>query len=136
MTAFAAVTLEESTLTVVGSPTEAYGGTFNPSVIDPQGVAKLYDFAQASIDARRGLSLSVRLPKVGGSVARVTAKVVIPLLDGQTPPAKVGEVIGTMEFVIPKRATEIQRNAILQLCRLYMFDASVVAAVGQLESIY
>lgn len=135
MTAFAAVTLVDGAWVESGTPEPDYGGVFQPSVIDPQGVARLYE-GDVSLDARRGLSLSVRLPKVGGSVARVTAKVVIPLLDGLTPPNKVGEVIATAEFVIPKRADGLYRIAAHRLLQAYLADASVTAAIEQLQSVY
>jgi len=135
MTAFAAVTLVDGAWVESGSPEPDYGGVFQPSVIDPQGVAKLFE-ADVSLDARRGISLSVRLPKVGGSVARVTAKVVIPLMDSLTPPNKIGEVIGSVEFVIPKRADGLQRTACLRLLQAYLADASVQAAVEQLQAVY
>jgi hypothetical protein len=109
--------------------------TFVPSTIDTQGVAKLYTAADA-LQERKALSLSVRLPKAGGAVARVTAKVVLPVMDGSTPPVKLGECIGTVEFVIPTRASALNREDLLAFVSNFLADPSVVAAVSDLESIY
>lgn len=127
MTAFAAILLDDSVPTSV---------TFAPSAIDQQGVAKLFETGVSEFDARRAISLSVRLPKVGGSVARVTSKVVIPVMNGGSPNLKIGEVIGTCEFVIPKGATDLQRADILAFVKDFLDDPSMVAAVNNLESIY
>jgi len=126
MTAFATITLADSTAANVD---------FVPSNIDPQGVAKLFATAN-TLDERRGISLSVRLPKVGGSVARVTAKVVVPVMDSSSPPIKLGECICSMEFVLPKRASEANRADALAFASNLLADASVIAAVTSLESIY
>jgi len=128
MVAFASISLDDS-----ASPTPN-AVTFNPSSIDTAGVAKLY--TSGSLDERKGISLSVRLPKANGAVARVTAKVTIPVTDSESPPNKVGEVIGTAEFVIPKRASDVQRADILAFLANFLADASVVGAVTSFESIY
>jgi len=125
MTAFAAIELDDSSESPV---------TFNPSSIDSAGVAKL--FTTGGLDDRKGISLSVRLPKTNGAVARVTAKVTIPVTDGGANPVKVGECIGTTEFVLPKRASDTQRADILALMASFLADASVLAAVNSYESIY
>lgn len=129
MTAFAAIILDDGAATPVAH-------TFNPSAIDPTGVAKLFE-AASTFDERSALSLSVRLPKVGGTVARVMTKVMIPVLDtASTPPKKIGECIFTGEFVIPKQVDADTRKNLLAYAKNYLADASVVAAVENLESIY
>jgi len=127
MTALAAITLGDRTPTNV---------VFNPSAIDPQGVAKFFETAAASIDERRGLTLSVKLPKVGGQVARVTAKVVIPVMDSVNTTLKVGESICNMEFVFSKRATLNQRKDMLAFAKNYLANAAITAAVENLEAVY
>lgn len=127
MTAFAAIALDDAASAAV---------TFSPSAIDSAGVAKLYDNAAASIEERRSISLAVRAPKASGSVFRVTGKVSIPVVDGSTPPLKVGEVIANIEFVIPKRAATTQRQDALAFAANFLADASFIAAVTSLEAIY
>jgi len=109
--------------------------TYNPSTIDPAGVAKLFQTG-TSIDARAGLSLSVRQPKAGGSVARVTAKVVIPVMAGTTPDVKTGESLATCEFVVPKSMTALQRRELYLTVIEFLKDGAVQSAVDDLEAIY
>jgi hypothetical protein len=129
MSAFAPIDLDDGATTPVTH-------TFSPSSIDPNGVARYFENDPAvTIDGRNAISLGVKLPKAGGQVARVTAKVVIPVMDGDTL-LKIGEVIGNVEFVLPKSCTEDQRANILSLTANYMADPSLVAAVTTLESVY
>jgi hypothetical protein len=127
MTAFAAISLDDAASAAV---------VFSPSTIDPNGVAHLYAPETNVIDDRRHISLGVKLPKNGSAVARVTAKVVIPVMDDTDTSLKVGECIANVEFVIPKRATEVNRNDLLAFASEFLADASIVAAMGSLESIY
>lgn len=130
MTAFAAILLDDGAATPVEH-------TFSPSGIDLNGVARLYEAADTgSLDSRLAISLGVQLPKNGSQVARVTAKVVIPVMDLETSQTKVGEIIGTATFVLPKTATLAQRTDILALLANFLADPSVVAGVQDLESIY
>jgi len=129
MTAFATITIDD------GQSTPA-AVDFVPSNIDPNGVAHLFDEGSAGFDSRRQISLGVKLPKTGGAVARVTAKVVIPIMDETDSSLKVGEGIANVEFVIPKRMTDSQRADLLAFCQNFLADASVIAAANSLESIY
>nr|QDH89852.1 MAG: hypothetical protein H4BulkL22317e12091_000002 [Leviviridae sp.] len=128
MTAFAAITLDDAA---------SAAAVFSPSTIDPNGVAKLFENVSGQVfDSRRAISLGVKLPKNGGNVARVTAKVVVPVMDPNDSSIKIGEVIANCEFVLPKTATDTQRADALAFMANFLADASVVAAVGSLESIY
>lgn len=126
MTAFAAITLQNA----VPEDVE-----FAPSNIDPQGVAHLYD-DEAVFDLRRHLSLGVRLPRNGSTVARITAKVVVPVPDPVDSSKKLGDAIGSVEFVLPKNMTQDQRNEIGALVLSFLQSDEVVAALDTLESIY
>lgn len=129
MSAFAPISLDD------GQATPA-SHTFSPSVIDPNGVARLFDNSVETFDGRPAISLGVKLPKNGSQVARVTAKVVVPVMDSIDDTKKIGEVIGNVEFVIPKGATAAQRADILAYVANFLADASVEDAVTKLESIY
>lgn len=130
MTAFAAILLDDG----ADTPVEH---TFSPSGIDQNGVARLFEATETgSLDSRYAISLGVQLPKNGSQVARVTAKVVIPVMDPVDSTVKTGELIGTVSFVLPKTATEAQRADILALTANFLADPSVVAGVKSLESIY
>lgn len=113
----------------------ATAGTFAPSSIDSQGVAKLFKAGTGGFDTRQAVSLSVRLPKVGGSVARVTAKGVIPIIDAVTG-LKTGECIASCEFILPSKADAADREAVHTLMSEFLADNAVTAAVYELESIY
>lgn len=128
MTAFAAITLDDG----AGTPAPH---TFDPSAIDQNGVARLYEAGDV-FDGRLAISLGVKLPKNGSNVARITAKVVIPVMDSEDTTLKIGEIIGSVEFVLPKQATLGQRQDVLAYTANFLADASVVAAVENLESIY
>jgi hypothetical protein len=127
MTAFAAVTLDDSASAAV---------VFSPSTIDPNGVAHRYSPETSGFDSRNHLSLGVRLPKNGSAVARVTAKVVVPVMDETDASLKVGDALCNIEFVIPKRGTALNRADLLAYVQEYLADASVIAAVTNLESVY
>jgi len=108
--------------------------TYNPASID-QGIAKWAE-SGVSLDARAVISSSVRLPKAGGSVARVTVKAVIPVMAGTTPDVKVGEGIATAEFVIPKVMTINQRKELLATLYATIMTSQLGPAVTDLESAY
>jgi hypothetical protein len=126
MTAFAAITLNDGSEDFV----------FSPRSIDALGVAKLYAPSSSGFDLQPAISLSVKTPKPGGSVARITAKVVIPVGDSSSPPMKIGEMIATMEFVVPKGSTDTMRVGLLALAAAFLATPAVEAAVHDLESIY
>lgn len=130
MTAFAAILLDDG----ADTPVEH---TFSPSGFDQNGVARLFEATdEGSLDSRWAISLGVALPKNGSQVARVTAKVVIPVMDSENPAVKTGELIGTVSFVLPKTAVLEDRANILALTANFLADPSVVAAVQDLEAIY
>jgi len=126
MTALAAITLDDGASAPV---------VFSPSAIDSNGVARLFSTAD-TFDARRSISNSVRLPSKGSQVARVTLKVIVPVMDEDVPSLKVGDTLCNIEFVIPKRATAQDRDDILAFAANLLADASTVASVTNLESVY
>lgn len=129
MTAFATITLDDGQSTPVAVD-------FVPSSIDSNGVAHLYAEETSGLDSRRQISLGIRLPKNGSPVARVTGKVVIPVMDSNDNTIKVGDAIANVEFVIPKTSDEDLRNDLIAFLHNFLEDPSFVAAVGSLESIY
>jgi len=120
---------------------------FVPSFIDASGVATWFVLGDV-LDARPKFTLSVKLPKAGSQVARITAKAVLPVMDATDSSLKVGDCIGTIEFVIPKKATEDDRYDILAiLTNLLVGNAKALSytsgpvtdiqkAVVDLESVY
>lgn len=109
--------------------------TFTPSSIDSQGVARFFAAGAGGFDTRKALSLRVTLPKSGGSVARVTVKAVIPVMNLVTE-EKTGDCIATAEFVLPKTATPTDRLDLITLLQEMLLDDATIKAVQDLESIY
>lgn len=126
MSAFASLTLQNNAAANV---------VFTPSAIDKDGVATWYGTG-AVLDARPRATLKVSNPKTGSSVARVTGKVVVPVMDIVDTTKKVADVIGSFEFVLPKQATETQRLDIRKLVDTMIENAITTAAVQYVESIY
>lgn len=126
MTAFAAITLQNNAAANV---------VFTPSQIDKDGVATWFA-PGAVLDARPKATLKVTNPKAGSNVARVSARITVPVMDTVDTTKKVGDVIGTVEFVMPKQATETHRLDIRKLLDKMLLDATMTAAVQNIESIY
>ncbi len=126
MTAFANVTLQNNAAANV---------VFTPSKIDADGVALWYSTASV-LDARPRCTLKVVPPSGNSSVGRVQGRVAVPIMDTVDTSKKIGECLGTFEFVLPKQATETQRLDIRKLLDTLVQNAVTTAAVQYLESQY
>lgn len=147
MGAFSTVTLHDGGNLVSGSSAASGGSVaFVPSFIDSNGIATYYSVNDL-LDQRGKISISVRQPKAGSQVARVTAKVVVPVLDTSTFTEKLGECIATVEFVIPKVASEADRGDLLAFVANWITgldsgnlgspeSTEIGKAVMRLESVY
>lgn len=126
MSAFASLTLQNNAAANV---------VFTPSAIDSSGVASW--FSAASVyDARYKVTMSVTLPKNGGTVARVRQRVSIPIMDSVDPSKKVAEAYANIELVLPKQTTSTHRLDLRKLADTMLQNAITTAAVTDLESIY
>lgn len=126
MSAFATLSLKNNA---------AVEQTFYPQSIDSAGVATWLDSA-ASLDAKRKVSMSVALPRNGGTVARIKQKVTIPVMDSVDATKKVAETYVVIEAVIPKIASETIRLDLKALATDLLADAVSTAAFQNHESIY
>lgn len=126
MAAFATLTLTNNAAANV---------VFAPSKIDANGVATYYSTASV-IDARPSASLAVRVPSKTSNVARVTGKIVVPVMDVVNTSLKIAECIGSFELVLPKVATETQRLDARKLLDTLLQNAISTSAVQYLESVY
>jgi hypothetical protein len=126
MTAFASVTLQNNAAANI---------VFTPSKIDAEGVALWYSTATV-LDGRPRCSLKVVSPVGNSSVGRVTGRVAVPIMDTVDTSKKIGECLGTFEFVMPKVATETQRLDIRKMLDTLVLHAATTAAVQYLESQY
>jgi len=99
--------------------------TFVPTFFDSAGVMTWYTTDTGEVlDARDKITMSVRQPAKGSQVARVTAKLVVPVMDSTDATLKIGEAIATAEFVIPKRMVDTERT------KFYYQFANLVAGSG------
>lgn len=104
--------------------------TFSPDGITPAGVARWVDRSGGIPAAYPLVTLSMRRPSQGNRNYKIACTVSIPKLEtlgtssqsGYLPGDKVGYTcVGRLEFVIPERATEAEREA------LYSAVCSVLA---------
>jgi len=138
MTAIAAITLAD------GQATPA-NHTFNPTRIDAQGVAKWVDRSGGIALGFPSVSFSMREPQKGSRNYKVTAKVVTPVLEVTSPststgiqpaPTKAYELITTVDFSIPERATQQQRKDMLAYVKNFLANGVMTAAINDFEQVY
>jgi hypothetical protein len=110
--------------------------TYSPMSIDSSGVAKFAGLNIDLMDARPVASQKVALPSKNSSVARVSAKNVVPIMDPVVTTTKIGELTATTEFLLPRTSTKAQRTNIRALHASMLAHASMIAAVDDLESQY
>lgn len=127
MSAFASITLQNNAAANV---------TFNPQSIDANGVASFLSTDTTVLDAKKKVTMSVSLPKNGGSVARVKQRVVVPIMDTVDTTKKMAEAYVNIEFVMPKNASDIIRLDLRKYADTLLTNAITTAAVQNLEAIY
>jgi hypothetical protein len=127
MTAFAVLSLANNATTAIA---------FNPVGIDASGVARWMTTSEASLDARRGATMSVGLPKNGSNVVRVKQRVAIPVMDTVDTTKKVAEAYVNIEFVLPKQASDTVRLDLRAFAANFISHAATTAAVTNFESQY
>lgn len=126
MSAFAALTLQNNAATNV---------VFNPQSIDSAGVATFLS-TDTVLDSKKRVTMSVTLPKGGSPVARVKQKIVVPIMDTVDANKKVAEAYVSIEFVLPKIASETVRLDLRKYADTLLTNAVTTAAVQGLEAIY
>jgi hypothetical protein len=126
MTAFATISLLNNA---------AVEQAFTPQSIDSVGVANWLD-AGTTFDSKRKVSMSVSLPRNGGTVSRIKQKVTIPVMDSIDTTKKVAEAYVIIEAVIPKLASETIRLDLRAMAKDLLNDAVSTAAYQNLEAIY
>jgi len=126
MSAFATLTLQNNAAANV---------VFSPVSIDASGVATWLT-SDSVYDAKKSVTMSVSLPKKGGSVSRIKQKIVIPIMNSVVTTQKDGEIIANVEVVIPKIASSTDRLDARKYVQTLVADAVSTAAFTNLESIY
>lgn len=127
MSAFAAITLANSVPANV---------VFSPARIDSKGIAKWMAPSTVVYDDKPSMTLLVREPQNGSNVARVTGKITVPVMDTVDTSLKLGDAIGSFEYVLPKQCTLVQRQNIHALLKDLLTEAVITDAVENLASVY
>lgn len=108
---------------------------FSPAKIDSTGLAKWY--APGTVfDAKPSCTLLVKEPKNGSNVARVSCRITIPVMDTVDTTKKIGDTIGSVEFVLPKQASLTARRDVKALIVSLLANAAITDAVENLASVY
>lgn len=138
MTAIAALTINDGKATPVAH-------TFSPVNIDQTGVAKWADRSGGIAIGYPTVSFSMRMPNKASRMYRVTAKVVLPVLEQtsastatgiQPAPTKAYDLLCNVEFVLPERSTLDQRKDVIAYAKNYIANAVLTEAVLNFESVY
>lgn len=124
MPAIAALSLKNSAGTATA---------FTPMGTDANGVTTFMSSA-ATFDARKKVTASVTLPRVGSSVSRLKYKVVVPILDGAG--VKTGEIPVEVSAIIPKGADASDANDALAFTKDLLATSAVAAAFASQETFY
>lgn len=138
MTAIAALTLADGQTTPVNH-------TFNPVNIDQAGVAKWADRSGGIALGFPVVTFSLRNPSKTSRNYKVSAKVVIPVLEVTSPSTSTGiqpaptlayNMTATIDMVLPERSSLLQRKDLLAYAKNTLNDAVLSAAVQSFESVY
>lgn len=138
MTAIAAITLNDGQATPVAH-------TFSPVDIK-NGVASWADRSGGIAIGFPVISFSNRIPTKGSPSFKMTAKVVLPVLEQtsastatgiQPAPTVAYNLIAQVDLVLPQRCTLANRKDLIAYVRNYLANAAVItAAVENFEAVY
>lgn len=127
MSAFTTVTIADYTPANV---------VFSPARIDSKGVAKWFAPETVVFDDKRSLTLLVKEPVGNSNVARVSAKLTFPVMDTVDTTLKLGDAIGSFEFVLPKQTPLATRRHVKALLVSFLANAAITDAVENLAAVY
>lgn len=138
MSAIASMTINDGAATPVAH-------TFAPITIDALGVAKWADRVGGIALGFPVISELVRVPTKDSRNYRVTAKVVLPVLEVTSPSTATGiqpaptlayNLIGTVEMVLPERSSLAERKNLSAFLKNFLANANFTNAVENFESVY
>lgn len=133
MTAFAVVKLCDNANLIGSANSTAYATnvSYNPVGYVQPGLAKWVNRAGGIPVGYPSLTLQSRGPTKDSRLYKVTAKLVLPVLEVTSPstatgiqpaPTKAYDMTCIMEFIIPERATEEDRKKLLYLAHSSLCD--------------
>lgn len=138
MTAIAALVLADGQATPVNH-------TFNPVNIDQAGVAKWADRSGGIALGFPVVTFSLRNPSKTSRNYKVSAKVVVPVLEVTSPSTATGiqpaptlayNMTGTIDMILPERSTLGQRDDLRAYMKNVLGHAVLTAAAQSFESVY
>lgn len=120
--------------------------TFAPVTIDAQGVAKWADRSGGISVGFPTLSYSLKNPTGNSKSYKLTAKVMLPVLEQTSPSTATGiqpaptvayNLLANIEMVLPERSTAQDRKNLLAYVKNYLANATVITAgVENYEAVY
>ncbi len=120
--------------------------TFAPVTIDAQGVAKWADRSGGISVGFPTLSYSLKNPNGNSKSYKLTAKVMLPVLEQTSPSTATGiqpaptvayNLLANIEMVLPERSTAQDRKNLLAYVKNYLANATVITAgVENYETVY
>jgi len=118
--------------------------TFGPNVLDGE-LASYQDRSGGIALGYPVVTIMASDPAKGGSVAKVRAKIVLPVLETVTgsstggfapAPTKAYDLTADMTFFLPQRSTLAQRKDILAYAKNFLSNALATALIETQEKIY
>lgn len=120
--------------------------TFAPVTIDAASVAKWADRSGGISVGFPQLTYSLKNPSKDSKAYKLTAKVVLPVLEQTSPSTSTGiqpaptvayNLVANVELVLPERSTLQDRKNLLAYVRNYLANAAVITAgVENYEAVY
>lgn len=138
MSAIASLTLADGQGTPVNH-------TFAPVGIDANLVAKWVDRSGGIALGFPQVSFSLREPSKTSRNYRLTAKVILPVLEVTSPSTSTGiqpaptlaySLLANVDIVLPERSTAAQRADLLAYMKNYLANAVITNAINSFEAVY
>lgn len=138
MSAIAALSLADGQATPVNH-------TFSPVNIDASGVAKWADRSGGIALGFPVVSFSLRNPSKTNRNYKITAKVVLPVLEVTSPSTSTGiqpaptlayNLTANVELVLPERSTQSQRDDLRAYVTNFLTKSVIISACQSFESVY
>lgn len=138
MPALAAIILNDGQATPVAH-------TFDPVKIDSVGVAKWNDAVGGIPVGFPYVTFLNRSPSKDGSVYKITAKIVLPVLEVTSPstatgiqpaPTKAYDLTATIDVILPQRSSLAERKNLNAYMKNFLANTVMTQAVESLATVY
>lgn len=132
-------------LTLADGQATPVNHTFSAVKVDAAGVAKWADRSGGIAIGFPTISMLLRDPSKTNRNFKLTAKVVVPVLEVTSPststgiqpaPTKAYEMTAVIDMTLPERSTAAQRADLLAYVKNYLAQSIVSSAVGQFDAVF